>query len=166
MVIIAKETYPYPPDIPEGRWAVYEVTLPNMPYHPVSVTYRTLTNTIRLSHMDMTFEPDVWNIPQYLTVFARDDEINSVSPYTASFNMSLMSLDSNYDGADVDDFRVTVEDNDEGKADGGREGNGRKEEREGRGEGKGGEGRRRDGRREGGKEGGKEEREGKGGGRE
>ena len=117
MVIIPKETYPYPPDIPEGRWAVYEVTLPNMPYHPVTITYHTLTNTIRLSHVKMTFKPHVWNIPQYLTVFSRDDEINSVSPYMASFNMSLMSLDSNYDGADVDDFQVTVEDNDEGKTD-------------------------------------------------
>ena len=129
MVIVPKETYPYPPDIPEGRWAVYEVTLPNQPYHPVTITFHTLTSTIALSPEQMTFDPEAWNVSQYLTVFAREDEVNTESPYMASFNMSLVSMDDNYDGADVDDFNVTVEDNDEGEGgrDGGREGEGGRE---------------------------------------
>ena len=84
-------------------------------------------------------------------MFAREDEVNTESPYMASFNMSLVSMDDNYDGADVDDFNVTVEDNDEGEGrrDGGRDG-GREGGREGgrKEEGEGG--------REGGKEGGRE----------
>lgn len=65
--------------------------------------------------MEMTFEPSNWNITQILTVYATEDDVNIVSPYMASFNMSLTSRDDNYDGAEVEDFGVTVEDNDDGK---------------------------------------------------
>ena len=55
-------------------------------------------------------------MPQILTVYATEDDINAViSPYMASFNMSLTSRDDNYDGADIDDFEVSVEDNDDGE---------------------------------------------------
>lgn len=113
VLIVPKEMYPYPPDIPEGRWAVYEVTLPNRPRFPVTVTYHTITDTIALSHSHMTFVPDVWNIPQDLTVYALEDAINTRSPYAAAFNLSLSSLDRNYNGP-LPNFNVTVEDNDEG----------------------------------------------------
>jgi len=113
VLIVPKEMYPYPPDIPEGRWAVYEVTLPNRPRFPVTVTYHTITDTIALSHPHMTFVPDVWNIPQDLTVYALEDAINTHSPYAAAFNLSLSSLDRNYNGP-LPNFNVTVEDNDEG----------------------------------------------------
>lgn len=109
-----KETYPYPPDIPEGRWAVYEITLPSRPYNPVTITYRTLTATLGLSPYQMTFEPDVWDIPQELTVLALEDEVNLESPYNSGFNVTLESEDKNFDGQSVPDFEVTVEDNDEG----------------------------------------------------
>ena len=113
--IIPRETYPSFRHIPEGRWSVYDVTLPNMPYHNVTITFHALTPTITLSHVEMTFEPNTWNVPQILTVYALDDDINMIeSPYMASFNMSLTSLDDNYDGAEIDDFGVTVEDNDDG----------------------------------------------------
>ena len=113
VLIVPKEMYPYPPDIPEGRWAVYEVTLPNRPYFPVTVTYHTITDTIALSHPLMTFEPDGWNIPQDLTVYALEDSLNMRSPYAAAFNLSLSSTDKNFNGP-LPDFNVTVEDNDEG----------------------------------------------------
>jgi len=109
VLIVPKEMYPYPPDIPEGRWAVYEVTLPNRPRFPVTVTYHTITDTIALSHPHMTFVPDVWNIPQDLTVYALEDAINTRSPYAAAFNLSLSSLDRNYNGP-LPNFNVTVED--------------------------------------------------------
>ena len=76
MIIVRKETYPYPPDIPEGRWAVYEVTLPSRPYHDVTITYTTLNSTISLHPFEMTFEPDGWNQPQDLVVFALEDNVN------------------------------------------------------------------------------------------
>ena len=109
-----KETYPYPPDIPEGRWAVYEVTLPSRPYNPVTITYRTLTSTLGLSPYQMTFEPEAWNVPQELTVLAFEDEVDMESPYSSGFNLTLESEDKNYDGQSVPDFNVTIEDNDEG----------------------------------------------------
>ena len=118
VVIIPRETYPSFRNIPEGRWSVFNVTLPNQPYYNVTITFHTLTPTITLSHSEMIFQPSNWNVPQILTVYATDDEINAViSPYMASFNMSLTSRDDNYDGADVEDFDVTVEDNDDGKND-------------------------------------------------
>ena len=48
-------------------------------------------------------------------MYATEDDANTISPYTASFNMSLTSLDDNYDGATIEDFGVTVEDNDDGE---------------------------------------------------
>ena len=94
---------------------MYNVTLPNQPYHPVTITFHPLTPTITLSHVEMIFEPGNWDVAQILTVYATEDDVNTVSPYMASFNMSLTSLDENYDGAEVDDFGVSVEDNDDGK---------------------------------------------------
>ena len=115
VVVVRKESYPYPTDIPEGRWAVYEVTLPNMPEETVTVTFRSLSDRITLSHQVMTFEPEQWNHPQDLVVYAVDDSANFPSPYPAAFNMALSSKDMNYDGASLPDFNLTVEDNDEGK---------------------------------------------------
>ena len=114
--IVARESYPTYRHIPEGRWSVFNVTLPNMPYHNVTITFHPLAPTISLSHAEMTFEPSSWNVPQILIVHAIDDDVNTVeSPYMASFNMSLTSLDDNYDGAEIEDFGVTVEDNDDGQ---------------------------------------------------
>ena len=115
MVVIRKESYPYPANIPEGRWAVYEVTLPNMPKERVVIAFRSLSDKISLSHQVMIFEPAQWNIPQDLVVYALEDTANLQSPYPASFNMSLSSQDRNYNGSSVPEFNITVEDNDEGK---------------------------------------------------
>lgn len=114
--MVRKESYPYPTDIPEGRWAVYEVTLPNMPKETVTIAFRSLSDRITLSHQIMIFEPSQWNTPQDLVVYAVEDTANIASPYPAAFNMTLSSQDTNYDGSSVPDFNVTVEDNDEGKS--------------------------------------------------
>ena len=76
VIILPKEAYPYPPDIPEGRWAVYEVTLPSRPTHNVNITYYTLTDTITLLPDSMTFDPEGWNTPQILVVFAVEDGLD------------------------------------------------------------------------------------------
>ena len=115
VVVVRKESYPYPTDIPEGRWAVYEVTLPNMPEETVTIAFRSLSDKITLSHQVMTFEPEQWNLPQDLVVYAVDDSANIPSPYPAAFNMTLSSEDMNYNGASLPDFNLTVEDNDEGR---------------------------------------------------
>ena len=62
----------------------------------------------------MTFEPEVWDVPQELTVLALEDETNMESPYSSGFDVTLESEDENYDGQSVPEFNVTVEDNDEG----------------------------------------------------
>jgi hypothetical protein len=117
VLIIPRETYPSFRHIPEGRWSVFNVTLPSQPYYNVTITFHPLNPTIYLSHVEMIFQPSNWNVPQILTVFATEDDINAViSPYSASFNLSLTSRDYNYDGADIDDYEVTVEDNDDDSA--------------------------------------------------
>ena len=116
VLIIPREMYPSFRHIPEGRWSVFNVTLPSQPYYNVTITFHPLNPTIYLSHVEMIFQPSNWNVSQILTVFATEDDINAIlSPYSASFNLSLTSRDYNYDGADIDDYEVTVEDNDDGK---------------------------------------------------
>ena len=114
VIIVMKERYPFPPDIPEGRWAVYEVTLPSTPTHSVTITFHSLSHRVSLGPSTMTFEPDNWNTAQDLVIYALEDTVNLPSPYPASFNMSLSSADNNFNQYPVPDFNVTVEDNDEG----------------------------------------------------
>ena len=47
-------------------------------------------------------------------MLALEDKVNIESPYNSGFNMTLESEDKNFDGQSVPDFKVTVEDNDEG----------------------------------------------------
>ena len=114
VVIVRKEGYPYPQDLPEGRWAVYEVTLPSKPTSAVSITFHSLSMRMQLEPTSMVFEPTFWNVPQDLVIYAIEDNLDLMSPYSASFNMSLSSEDFNYNEQYVPDFSLTVEDNDEG----------------------------------------------------
>ena len=109
-----RETYPYPADLPEGRWEVYNVTLPSMPTHTVEVGFQSLSSQIKLVPDSMVFEPEEWDVPQQLVVYALEDSINAPSPYPASFNMTVSSGDMNFDRVPVPDYNLTVEDNDEG----------------------------------------------------
>lgn len=109
-----KETYPFADDIPEGRWAVYEVQLLNRPTHTVTLLLTIITPVITLSHHQLIFHPDDWNTVQDLTVFAVNDDINRQSPYNASFSIKSVSVDKNYDDVPIEDFVLTIEDNDEG----------------------------------------------------
>ena len=109
-----KEVYPNPTDIPEGRWGLYEVTLPSRPTHTVTVHFYVLTDTISLSHEVMTFDPDTWDRSQDLLVFADEDRLNLASPYDAAFSLALSSTDKNFDLLPVPDYNVTIEDNDDG----------------------------------------------------
>lgn len=109
-----KETYPFADDVPEGRWAVYEIRLLNRPTHTVTLQLTIITPVITLSHHQLLFHPDNWNIVQDLTVFAVDDNINRQSPYIGSFSIKSISNDKNYDDAPIEDFVFTIEDNDEG----------------------------------------------------
>lgn len=59
---------------------------------------------------DLIFMPGDWDVPQAVTVTAVDDaELEYVHESTISF--STTSLDGGYDGLDVDDLVVTIEDN-------------------------------------------------------
>ena len=114
VVIVRKESYPFPSDIPEGRWAVYEVTLPSRPTHTVTVRFHTLSDRMSLGPDIMSFEPEEWNKPQDLVLYAIEDAMNLDSPYPASFNMSLESYDANFHEQHVPNYNITIEDNDEG----------------------------------------------------
>ncbi len=114
MVITRKEAYPNPPEIPEGRWEVYLITLPNMPYSTVNITFNPLTPTVGVSPPYMVFEPALWNVPQELTVLAFEDLDNLVTPYQSAIQLILTSDDSNYHQRQLPDLNVTMEDNDDG----------------------------------------------------
>lgn len=116
VIIVRKEVYPDPPSIPEGRWDVYLVSLPNRPYFPVTINFVTLTPTITSSPPSLTFDPEVWNVPQELTVIALEDSVNRDDVYGSGFKLALDSEDMNYNERDLPDFEVSVEDNDEGIA--------------------------------------------------
>jgi len=109
-----RETYPYPEHLPEGRWAVYNIQLLNKPKDAVTLRLRPTSLFITLSHEQLVFYPDGWNTVQELTVFAVDDDINRYSPYNASFSVEVISRDDNYDDVTIEDFTLTIEDNDEG----------------------------------------------------
>lgn len=114
VIIVRKEVYPDPPSIPEGRWDVYLVSLPNRPYNPVTINFVTLTPTITSSPRSLVIEPDLWNIPQELTVIALEDRTNRDDVYRSGFELALESEDTNYNASVLPDFEVTAEDNDEG----------------------------------------------------
>ena len=110
-----KETYPFADDVPEGRWAVYEIQLLNRPTDTVTLRLTIITPTITLSQYQLIFQPDNWNTVQDITVFAVDDDVNRRSPYIGSFSIKSISSDKNYDDVPIEDFILTIEDNDEGK---------------------------------------------------
>lgn len=114
VIVIRKEVYPDPPSIPEGRWEVYLISLPNRPYSPVTINFVTLTSTITSSPTSLTFEPDLWDVPQELTVIALEDGVNRGDIYRSGFKLALDSEDMNYNATQLPDFDVPVEDNDEG----------------------------------------------------
>jgi len=115
VIIVRKEAYPYPPDIPEGRWAVYLVSLPNIPTDPLTIIYTPLTPGLAVYPMAMLFEPETWDMTQELTLVAVDDGVNMGGVYESGFNMTLLSLDKNYGARQLPGFNVTIEDNDEGE---------------------------------------------------
>jgi len=109
-----RESYPYPEHLPEGRWAVYEIRLLNKPKDTVTLQLRPTSSVITLSHEQLVFHPVSWNTVQQLTVFAVDDDVNRDLLYDASFSVKVTSRDDNYDDVSIEDFTLTIEDNDEG----------------------------------------------------
>lgn len=65
--------------------------------------------------MLMLFEPNSWNEPQDLIVYAIEDRVNTLSPYPVSFDMILTSQDINFNEHPVPTYNLTVEDNDSGE---------------------------------------------------
>ena len=109
-----KGVYLLPPDIPEGRSRVFLVQLRSSPQSAVTVNLTALNETITIDPTVMVFRPSDWNISQELTVHTVDDDIRMDSPYKAAVGIAMMSGDTDYNGAEVEDLVVTVEDNDEG----------------------------------------------------
>ena len=93
---------------------MYNVSLPSVPTHTVEVEFQSMSSRIKLVPDSMIFEPEEWNTPQQLVVYALEDSINAPSPYSASFNTTVSSGDKNFDDVPVPDYHLTVEDNDEG----------------------------------------------------
>lgn len=115
-MITRKDVYPSPVYLPEGRGGVYNVQLRSRPYHPVAVSFYAINNSlISVSPNVLLFRPDNWNVSQELTVNALEDKVDRVSPYMSQFGMELSSSDANFHNLSVSDYRVTIEDNDNGR---------------------------------------------------
>ena len=115
IVIKRKEIYPSPEHIPEGRWIIYEVTLPSKPSDSVFISFHFLTDKIILTPTSMLFEPDQWNVPKQLLVYAVEDDLNiEDTSYPSTIGMSLTSNDANFDEEPIPDYNITIEDNDNG----------------------------------------------------
>jgi hypothetical protein len=80
----------------------------------VTVNLTALNETITIDPTVMVFRPSDWNVTQELTVYTIDDDIRMDSPYKAGVGITMTSGDMDYNGADVEDLVVTIEDNDEG----------------------------------------------------
>ena len=94
---------------------MYKITLPSKPTNSVTIRFHSLSDAIVLVPTLMVFEPESWDTAQDLVVYALDDNVNRASPYPASFNVSLVSQDMNFNDYPVPDFDLTVEDDDDGK---------------------------------------------------
>jgi hypothetical protein len=109
-----KGTYVLAPDIPEGRSRIFLIQLRSIPQSVVTVNLTALNETITIDPTVMVFRPSDWNVTQELTVYTIDDDIRMDSPYKAGVGITMTSGDMDYNGADVEDLVVTIEDNDEG----------------------------------------------------
>lgn len=68
-----------------------------------------------VSPSHMIFHPEGWNVSQELTILAFEDDDNLATPYQSAIKLSLSSEDMNYNGTELPDMNVTLEDNDDGE---------------------------------------------------
>ena len=94
---------------------MYLISLPNRPYHPVTISFLTLSpSTLTTFPPNITILPQNWNVPHELTVIALEDEVNRETPYPSGFKLALESEDTNYHAQDLPDLNVYLGDNDDG----------------------------------------------------
>ena len=107
--------------ITEGSTGTYSVTLNTKPDSEVTIEISvsedagiTLSNDGDMnpgSTVTLTFTPDNWDVPQEITITA-DEDNTDFDDEMFTIGHTVTSTDSDYDGVDVADVKVTVTDND------------------------------------------------------
>ncbi|MBE7383664.1 MAG: S8 family serine peptidase [Leptolyngbya sp. SIO1E4] len=98
-----------------GGTDTYSISLNKAPTADVEITVsldEQLTfDTASSSSRTLTFTPDNWEVPQIVTVAARDDA-QAEGNHTGSISHVVSSSDSDYDGLAIADLSVNITDND------------------------------------------------------
>jgi large repetitive protein len=92
-------------------WSSFPVTLSTQPTAEVFITI-VPDAQVTTSPTTIVFKPDNWKVPQYITVYAVDDDINEGTPHTGTISYTVSSADSNYNGIPVNVTTVNITDND------------------------------------------------------
>ncbi|MEA5536850.1 S8 family serine peptidase [Crocosphaera sp. XPORK-15E] len=93
-----------------GNTDTYSLVLKTPPTADVTITL-TSGNQITLDKTTFTFNSTNWNTPQTVTVTAVDDNITEGN-HTAIINHSVTSTDTNYNGSNIPNVNVGIQDND------------------------------------------------------
>ncbi len=97
--------------INEGRSGTYSVKLNTQPTADVTVAVSSSNDDLTMEPASLTFTPDNWSQPQWVTVTARDD--NDAADDTATLRHSVSSGDGAYNTGQTDvTVTVTVTDPD------------------------------------------------------
>ncbi|HEY0109197.1 MAG TPA: Calx-beta domain-containing protein [Fibrella sp.] len=92
--------------IPEGQSRTFSVVLNLQPTSDVFINLRSSSAEGTINKTRLTFTPANWNIPQTVTVTAKDDIVDDTD---ANFQIILdpaLSSDANYNGIDPQDVNV------------------------------------------------------------
>ena len=87
--------FPYPANLPEGRFANYYVTLATIPQSPVNISLSP-SSALIVTPLFFSFTPATWNVSQEIHVVAIQDNVVRSSPFPAYLNWAFASADGNY----------------------------------------------------------------------
>ena len=98
-------------DVAEGGSGSYAVVLDTEPAADVVVSVAGASGTdLSLSGTELTYTTSNWSTEQTVTVTAGEDDDTAAD--TVTLTHTAASMDSDYDGATVDEVKVTITDND------------------------------------------------------
>lgn len=117
MVIRINPNFPWPKNIPEGRYTGYQMKLNSIPGSNVTVSLTAKNATVSVVPRSVTITPEAWNQWHDFTIANNQDEIvRNPNPHAASVGVFLTSDDVHFDSITAPDIDVMLEDDDVGEA--------------------------------------------------
>ncbi|KXX63527.1 hypothetical protein AY586_16500, partial [Marichromatium gracile] len=95
----------------DGATATYTLVLDTQPSANVTITLDTTNDQVSVDQSTLTFTPENWDTPQQVTVTAVDDSLGE-GPHRGVISHTVTSIDTDYDGAAIDNVQVAVNDDD------------------------------------------------------